>query len=709
MKQVVIYKGTVVVEEIPIPFIESNELLVKLNSSCLSIGTETSGISSSGLPMWKRAINQPSKIHKLFDLIKSEGLTKTIKVIEEKKEAISQTGYSASGKIMAVGSEIKDLKIGDRVACAGGGYAVHAEYIRVPRNLCTIIPDNVSYDAASTVTLGAIALQGVRRSSPTLGETFVVIGLGVIGQLTIQILKANGCKVIGIDPNRERLNLALSIGMNYGQTPEVEVENIFKLTNGFGADGIIITAASDSNQIVSDAFKMCRKKGRVVLVGDVGLNLIRSDFYAKEIDFFISTSYGPGRYDTNYEENGVDYPISYVRWTENRNMQEYINLISEGKVNVETLSPFIYDINDAKIAYESLLNTNNIPLLVLLKYSDSSISTNKKVYIISKNKESSNKIRVALIGTGGFARTAHLPNLSELSDLYELKAIVNRTGSIAKEVGKLYKVNYITSDPQEVLDDPEIDAIIITTRHNTHTSLVIRALKAGKHVLVEKPLSITSDEINELNNYITNNANKSMPILLTGFNRRFSPFAKRIKILINQSLSPIIINYRMNAGFIPKDHWVHGNEGGGRNIGEACHIYDLFTFFTDSLISEISAFSIRPKTDYFGRNDNFNASIKFENGSVANLTYTALGNKKYSKEMADIYFDGKLIILEDYHKLSVYGSEKDNIYLKTQDKGFKNELIEFARGINTGEWPIPWWQQFQTTGTALKIEKLILE
>jgi threonine dehydrogenase-like Zn-dependent dehydrogenase len=321
LKQVVIYKGAVIIEEIPIPFIENNEILVKLNSSCLSIGTEMSGINTSAIPMWKRAINQPNKINKLFDLIKSEGLTKTIKIIEEKKETISQTGYSASGIIIAVGSEITDLKIGDRIACAGGGYAVHAEYIRVPRNLCTIIPDNVNYEAASTVTLGAIALQGIRRASPTLGETFVVIGLGVIGQLTTQILKANGCKVIGIDPNQERLNLALSIGMNFGQTPEAEVENIFKLTNGFGADGIIITAASDSNQIVSSAFKMCRKKGRVVLVGDVGLNLIRSDFYSKEVDFFISTSYGPGRYDTNYEEKGVDYPISYVRWTENRNRQ----------------------------------------------------------------------------------------------------------------------------------------------------------------------------------------------------------------------------------------------------------------------------------------------------------------------------------------------------------------------------------------------------
>ena len=705
----VIYKGAAIIEEIPIPFIEKNEILVKLNSSCLSIGTEMSGISASGIPMWKRAINQPNKIHKFFDLIKSEGLTKSIKIIEEKKETISQTGYSAAGTIIAVGSEIRDLKIGDRIACAGGGYAVHAEYIRVPRNLCTIIPDNVCYKSASTVTLGAIALQGIRRACPTLGETFVVIGLGVIGQLTTQILKANGCKVIGIDPNQERLNLALSIGMNYGQTPEEDVENILKLTNGFGADAIIITAASTSNQIVSSAFKMCRKKGRVVLVGDVGLNLNRSDFYSKEIDFFISTSYGPGRYDTNYEENGVDYPISYVRWTENRNMQEYINLMYEGKVDVAKLSPIIYDINDAKIAYESLKKGNNTPLLVLLKYSENSNGTNKKVIISSKGKENSNKIKVALIGTGGFARTAHLPNLSELSDLYELRAIVNRTGSVAKEVGKLYKVNYVTSDPQEVFDDPEIDAIIITTRHNTHTSLVMRAIKAGKHVLVEKPLSINSNELNELDNYITLNANKSMPILLTGFNRRFSPFAKRMKTLINNSLSTIIINYRMNAGFIPKDHWVHGNEGGGRNIGEACHIYDLFTFFTDSTISEISAFSIRSKTEYFGRNDNFNASLKFENGSVANLTYTALGNKKYSKEMADIYFDGKLAILEDYYKLSIYGSEKDNIILKTQDKGFKNELLEFAKGINTGVWPIPWWQQFQTTNTALKIEKLIFD
>jgi len=718
MKQVLLRKGVAHAAEVPVPQLGTGEVLVRVQVSCLSVGTELSGLRGSGIPFWKRALAHPEKVLATLEMVADQGFRRTLNVIEEKKEASIPTGYSAAGIVAAVGAAVQGITVGDRVACAGGQYAYHAEYICVARNLCTLIPDGVDFESASTVTLGAIALQGVRRAQPTLGETFVVIGLGILGQLTAQILRANGCRVIGTDTDRARIATAASLGMEHGQHPDDhDLDAVARLTDGYGADGVIITAATPSDAVVSSAFKMCRKKGRVVLVGDVGLNLNRADFYIKEIDFFISTSYGPGRYDQSYEEGGLDYPISYVRWTENRNMAEYLRLIASGQVQVTPMIAMRFPIDETSAAYAAISGSDK-PLVALLTYPNKGeeAAPCRRLNFRASPLPTEGKIRIAVVGAGGFARSSHLPNLKELSKKFSLRAVVNRTGPTARAVGEQYDVDYVCTDPAEVFADTEVDAVLIATRHHLHGALALAALKAGKHVLVEKPLTLSPNELTELQAFFVEGACEGVrvgsitakPILLTGYNRRFSPYALRMKELVAKRSAPFIFNYRMNAGYIPADHWVHGPEGGGRNLGEACHIYDLFTFLADSEVIAMSAHAIRPATDHYGRNDNFVATLSFADGSVANLTYTALGHKSYSKETAELYVDGKIAVLDDYKSLTVHGAEKLSIKSRAQDKGLMNELEQFAIGIETGEWPIPLWQQVQVSEIAFAVNEAFL-
>lgn len=712
MKQVLISKGKAIVTDVPSPGVGLGEILVRVNTSCLSVGTEMSGLRSSAIPLWKKAIKQPEKLVTTLKMASTLGFNRTLSLLEEKIDAMYPTGYSATGTVVDIGEDINDIQIGDRVACAGAQCAFHAEYIRVPRNLCVKLGDAVDYESASTVTLGAIALQGIRRAQPTLGEMFVVIGLGILGQLTVQLLKVNGCRVIGIDLDEERINLALKLGLDLGVSPhdETGIEQVIRLTNGIGADAVIITAATTSDLVVSTAFKICRKKGRVVLVGDVGLNLNRADFYVKEIDFFISSSYGPGRYDQRYEEQGLDYPVSYVRWTENRNMEEYVRLLAEKKISILPLISSRYPISQAADAYASLNDHNIKPMIVLLTYpSDESVTETSSKRIFLNPKKISNgadRIRVAILGAGSFAKSAHLPNLRSLSNLFTIQAIATRTGHTASLIAKQFGANYCTTDFHEVLGDPDVDAVVIATRHHLHAELVLAAMQSGKHVLVEKPLALSENELLNLDMYI-GDGNEAKPVLLTGYNRRFSPYARKIRSILNTRTAPFIANYRMNAGYIPLDHWVHGKEGGGRNLGEACHIYDLFTYFSNSEVVKIGAQAIGFKSEYYGRNDNFSATISFQDGSVANLIYTALGSQDYPKEMADIYVDGKIISLIDYKKMDVLGIHGQSMTTKTQEKGLKEELVEFASAIHSGVWPIPWWQQLQSSRMGLEIEELI--
>lgn len=709
MKQVLIRRGHVVVEDVPAPAVEPGTVLVRVTNSCISAGTELSGIRASATPLWKRAVRQPVKVKHVAEMALAQGVGQTRSIIAGKVGAGEPTGYSAAGVTIAVGVGVNDVQRGDRVACAGSQSAHHAEVIRIPRNLAVRVPDSVTLADASTVTLGAIALQGVRRAMPTLGESFVVVGLGVIGQLTAQLLRANGCRVIGVDLDSQRTQLASSLGMDIGlDTGDGDaITQVARLTDGVGADGVIVTAANPSDAVISSAFHMCRRKGRVVLVGDVGLHLNRADMYEKELDFLISTSYGPGRYDRAYEEEGVDYPIGYVRWTENRNMAEYLRLVSLGSVRLGPLVGATFQIDDASRAYEALAQADERPLVVLLDYPEADPIPERVVPNPSARAGKPGALRVALVGAGGFAKGTHLPNLQALSSDFQLHAVVSRTGHNATAAAKQYGARYGTTDYEHVLQDEEVDVVIVTTRHDLHAGMALAALRSGKHVLVEKPLALTQAELDEIVAFY-DRAGQAAPLLLTGFNRRFSSYARRIAEITANRTNPMVLNYRMNAGYIAPGHWVHTSEGGGRNRGEACHIYDLFTFLTGSRVVDVTARSLRPATAYYCSSDNFVATVNFDDGSIGSLTYTALGAPEFPKEQLEVFVDGAVISLDDYRTLTVVGASGQGLSSRRPEKGQREELSAMARAIRDGgEWPIPLWQQAQATEIALRVESFV--
>lgn len=721
MKQVILREGAAIIEEVPAPQVEAGMILVQVKNSCISIGTELSGLAMSGEPLWRRALKQPENLKKVLDLCSTAGLSRAKSLVQGKLTAGAVTGYSAAGIVVAVGQAVSFVQPGDRIACAGAQYAHHAEMICVPANLCVPVPDTLHFEQASTVTLGAIALQGVRRLQPTLGETFVVLGMGLLGQLTGQILRANGCRVIGMDLEKSRLELArsLSADMTVGVDESNPADQVFRLTQGIGADGVIITAASDSSKLLSVAFNMCRKKARVILVGDVGLDIKRADIYAKELDFLISCSYGPGRYDTGYEELGLDYPVGFVRWTENRNMAEYLNMLAEKKIQVEPLIEKIFPILEAPQAYQLIHESDPKPLMVLLSYPDSSPKRSTVFLQPATAEYSANGflfrscasakpiVRLALIGAGGFAKGMHLPNLQKLSSLYQLRAVVSRSGANAVATAKQFNAHYASTDYEQILADPEIDAVLIATRHHLHAELALKALQANKQVLVEKPLCLTVQELEKFKQFYSMNNQSSLPVLLVGFNRRFSPFISTIFDLIRRRSHPMMINYRLNAGYMQADHWVQDPvQGGGRNIGEACHIYDLFTYLTQSQVTAVNAYPIGCKSNYYLKSDNFNVSFQFADGSVANLTYTAMGCKNFPKEQMEIFVEGKVFQLNDYKSLDFTGIKQKSLRAKFPDKGQYAELMAFAQCVlEGGEWPIPLWQIFQATEMSFEVER----
>jgi predicted dehydrogenase/threonine dehydrogenase-like Zn-dependent dehydrogenase len=706
MKQILIKNGGVVVEEVPAPHVGRRNILVRVAFSCVSVGTEIAGVKMSGLPLYKRALKQPENVKRVLEMAQNEGVVRTWDRVRGKLAGGSPTGYSAAGEVIAVGEEVCGFSLGDRVACAGAGIANHAEVIDVPVNLAHRIPNNVSYEYAATVTLGAIAMQGTRRAAPTIGETFVVVGLGLLGQLTAQFLQANGCRVVGVDLDNERIRLALENGMEVGVNPSEEdyIARVVALTGGFGADGVIITAATESNEVIREAMHACRKKGRVVLVGDVGLNLNRADFYTKELDFFISCSYGPGRYDPIYEEEGADYPLPYVRWTENRNMGAYLDLIGSGKVRLSNLCTEPYAVDRAPEAYTALQGSGSKPLVVLLQYPPNGTTLQRSVPLARVAKKSG-RVGIGLVGAGSFAQGMHLPNLIRLRESFELRAVMSRTGASARSVAAQHDAQYATTDFEEVLGDPSVDLVMLATRHDLHGPMTIRALQAGKHVFVEKPLCLTEPELKQIERFYAADANG--PVLMVGFNRRFSPAIKYVRELIQNRTTPLIVNYRMNAGYIPMNHWVHGAEGGGRNIGEACHIYDLFHALTDSSVIDVQAISIAPSSEQWARNDNFVATLRFAEGSVCTLTYTAMGSKLFPKESMDVFVDGKVITLSDYHEVQVIGSKQKG-WRGAVQKGQYEELQALATCLKTGaDWPISLEQQCSATRVSFVVERQI--
>lgn len=681
MRQVLIRRGQVTVEQVPAPLVEQGHVLVEVAYSLISAGTELSSVQSAGQSLVSKVLEQPERIKKLLTHLRSQGIQKTIAKVQGQTDLLTPLGYSCSGIVIQTGDGVTEFQPGDRVACAGAGVANHAEVVLVPRNLLVKIPDECDLRGAASVTLGAIAMQGVRRAEARLGEIIAVIGLGLLGQLTVQLLKAAGCRVIGIDLDARRVALAKVLGADAVLNPSEAVvkTELMHLTAGHGVDTTIITAASSSDEIVQQAMEITRKKGRVVLVGAVGLGLKRSPFYEKEIDFLISTSYGPGRYDERYEEQGLDYPYSYVRWTENRNMQEYLRLIAAGELRLEKILEREYPLEEAPQAYIDLQNAPEKPLGVVLRYpiSGDSARTGEKVQtrVSLTSRSRSGKLRIAVVGAGSFAKAVHLPNLQKLSDLYSIRAIVSSTGTNAKATAEQYGAAYASTNYQDVLADPDIDAVMICTRHNLHAQQAMLAAKAGKAIFLEKPMALNHVELDQL---VAVLKETGVPFMV-GYNRRYSPAARRIKEIVTERQNPLMVLYRMNAGYLPPTHWTQTEEGGGRIIGEACHIIDLFQYLIGAPVEEMTATALAPKTEHVLAGDNISMTLRYGDGSVATLLYTSLGAQELAKEYMEISFDGKSLVLNDYVSLHVHGMQSKGWTSPMQNKGHLDAIESFAQ------------------------------
>lgn len=712
MFQAIIKKGKVFAEEIPAPMVSKGSLLIKVVNSCISVGTEISIVQGSGDSIIKKALAQPDKVKKVLNMAISEGIATVYAKVKDKINGGYPTGYSISGIVIAVGEGVQGFEVGDAVAAAGAGIANHAEYVDVPVNLVMKMPKGMNFKYASTVTLGAIAMQGVRRADLKLGEFGVVVGAGILGLLSVQILKLSGVRVAVTDIDNIRLDVAKELGaeLTFNPVKDNVVDAVNNWSNGYGADAVIFAAATSSSAPLSQSFQMCRKKGKVILVGVAGIQINRDDIYTKELDFLMSTSYGPGRYDKNYEEKGFDYPYAYIRWTENRNMTEYLRLVHAGQIKLDKLINAIYPIERAMEAFESLQKSNSKPLMVLLDYGKPDIAKteeylyhDKKIYINTKpvNKE---LINIALVGAGGFATGMHLPNIKKLSNKYRLYVVMNRTGLKAKIVAEQYDAAYATSNYEDILNDKNIDLVFICTRHDSHAELTLKALRAGKNVFVEKPLSVTQEGLNKIKKFYENGT-ENKPVLFVGFNRRFSKYIREIKKHTDTRINPLFVKYRMNAGYIPLDNWVH--EDGGRIIGEACHVIDLITSMTCSRIESISVESINPKTEKYSTSDNKAILLKFSDGSVASIDYFAIGNKDLGKEFMEVHFDGKTIVMDDYKRLKGYGIKINEIKTGFSSKGQLEELEILYETLKDykKEWPIQLWDIIQTTEATFAIEE----
>jgi predicted dehydrogenase/threonine dehydrogenase-like Zn-dependent dehydrogenase len=690
MKQIIqdLQSGKTILADVPAPLVKKGAVLIQTKVSLVSLGTERMLVEFGKANLIDKARQQPEKVKQVLDKIKSDGLWPTLDTVFKKLGEPLPLGYCNAGEVIAVGEGVSEFKVGDRVVSNGP----HAEVVLIPKNLVSKIPTEVSYEEASFTVISAIGLQGIRLINPTFGETIVVIGLGLIGLLTCQLLKANGCRVIGYDFDENKVNLAASFGVMAfkasSETDPVKVCN--DKTNGIGVDGVIITASTQSDDVIAQAAQMSRKRGRIVLVGVIGLDIKRSDFYEKELSFQVSCSYGPGRYDEQYEQKGVDYPLPYVRWTEKRNFETVLQAISNGLIVVKPLISETVDLKEFDSIYSQIGTSRSIASL--MRYTSDTSEYAPKIQI-SPTKFEKGKAIFGIIGAGNFTKMMIVPMMRKLD--YNLKYIVSEKGLSSSILAKKYKIAFAATDYQEVLNDKEVSAVAITVRHNMHAQLVLKALEAGKHVFVEKPLALTMDEIDQIEQAYQTHGKT----LTVGYNRRFSPFAEKAKELIRDS-GPINVIATMNAGFIPPNSWVHDLKiGGGRIIGEACHLIDLITFLSGSLVKEIvmTAAGKNPEEN----TDNASLLLKYENGSVGVINYFSNGNKAYSKERVEIYSQGRTMVIDNFRKLECFGFSTKG-FSKSQDKGHFNQFEQLQNRLSVGgNELIPFSETLNTSRAAL--------
>lgn len=678
MKQIIqdLKSGDTILFDLPSPKVKAGHVLIKTSNSLVSLGTERMLVDFGKSNYIQKARQQPDKVKQVINKIKTDGLKPTVDAVFRKLNEPLPLGYCNAGIVLGVGKGVDGFQIGDRVASNG----CHAEVVNIPHNLVVKIPEKVSMEDASFTVIGSIGLQGIRLLNPTFGETIVVFGLGLIGLITAQLLKANGCNVIGIDFDKQKLDLASGWGIDtIDGSLDNNIEKVLSKTNNIGCDGVIITASAKTNSIISESAQMCRKRGRVILVGVVGLSLNRSEFYEKEISFQVSCSYGPGRYDNNYEEKGMDYPVGFVRWTEKRNFEAFLNALEKKQINVKPLISERIQLEDYNKIYNNLSRKDIIASILV--YENSNRYNEDVVQLVETLEGDKNNV-VGIIGSGNFTSAMVLPALKK--NKIPVKTIVSSKGLSGTLLARKYNIKYSSTDFNHALKDDEIKSVIITTRHNSHASQVISSLKCGKNVFVEKPLALSLNEIDQIKD-LSLQQKKSVTV---GFNRRFSPFSIKAKQALGDNPGVVSININVNSGYLEKNHWTQDIEvGGGRIVGEACHFIDLISFFTSSKVKSVlmNAAGINPLKN----TDNATIVLKMENGSIGTINYFSNGNKSYPKEKIEIFQEGKNILIENFKSVKFFGYNRKN-KKGIQDKGHMNQFNLWNLSVqNGGESIIP--------------------
>ncbi len=699
MKQILqnLASGETSLADIPSPKARENHLLIRTTTSVVSVGTERMLVEFGKANLLDKARQQPEKVRMVLDKVKTDGVLPTLDAVRNKLDQPLPMGYCNVGTVLEVGQGVVGFSVGDRVASNGK----HAEIVCVPKNLCARVPDSVSDEAAAFTVIGAIGLQGIRLIQPTLGEAVVVTGLGLIGLMTVQLLKAHGCRVLGLDYDASKLALAQKLG---AQTVDLN-QNADSLgaamafSRGRGVDAVIITASTKSNEPVHQAAQMCRKRGRIVLVGVTGLELSRADFYEKELSFQVSCSYGPGRYDSSYEDNGQDYPVGYVRWTEQRNFEAVLDMLVDGRLQTDVLISHRIPFAQATTAYDII--SSRIPSLgIILQYPEPDVFSHSRLLrrTITRSEELLEGDRsaatpvIGCIGAGNYATQVLLPAFKSTGVV--LKTVASSTGVSAAHAGSKFGFSEITSDSRGVIESPDINTVIIATRHDSHAKLVGEALKAGKQVFVEKPLAITREELTALchtyDECIKQQA--SLPLVMVGFNRRFAPQIQKMKQLLAGIAEPKTFVMTVNAGHIPVEHWTQDRlVGGGRIIGEGCHFVDLLRFLADAPIVAVQAMMAKASSSV-AREDKVTATLQFADGSIGTVHYFSNGHKSFPKERLEVFCGGKVLQLDNFRKLRGYGwSGFRKMDLWSQDKGNAACVAAFVDAIRRGECsPIPW-------------------
>lgn len=696
--------GEGLVADVPAPVVQPGRVLVRAAASLVSAGTERAFVELGRKSLLGKAKERPDLVGKVLEKVKNEGLLSTLQSVREKLDESHALGYSVAGLVVEVGEGVTEFRAGDRVACAGTGYAAHAELLSVPKNLCVRLPDKVDFETGAFATLGAIALQGVRLAEPTLGESVVVIGLGLIGQLAAQLLKANGCRVFGVDLDASRVELAKSLGADDGCVAGVDVKPaVLKWSRGRGADAVLLTAATQSDEPIELAGEISRLRGRVVAVGLVGMNVPRAVYFQRELTLRVSMSYGPGRYDPEYEERGHDYPLPYVRWTEGRNLEAFLDLAAAGSLQTAPLVTHRFRIGEAARAYQLISgDTGESYLAVLINYdTEREIERHVRNPISNlKSEISSSAVRVGMLGAGDWARRMLLPNFK--TEAVEFVSIATASGVTARDVGGRYGFARFVSGADEVLSDERVNLLVIATRHGTHAELARKGLERDLDVFVEKPLALNDEELDAL----LEAASRSKGRLTVGFNRRFSPHARQAKELFKDRRGPLSILYRVNAGRVPRTHWTQdAREGGGRIRGEVCHFVDFMQYLTGARVARVHAESVTSDDRESVDDDSVFITLKFADGSNGTIAYLAEGDRVLPKERIEIFGAGRAFVIEDYRAAASYANGRETrSSLRAQDKGLREEVRALcAARREGGPAPIPLADLANTTRTTFRI------